>query len=93
MTDLVERLRKIAHLTADAGLLTNSMMPKAEQHITWEAAEEIERLLQALADAHGLLISYEKVAEQFEDLKHDTELHFLAFREGSLAPTTDAPET
>ncbi len=41
---------------------------------------EIERLKQALADAHGLLISYGKTSDHFEDLKHDVELHFDAFR-------------
>ena len=49
--------------------------------LTDEKVTEIERLKQALADAHGLLISYGKTADHFEDLKHDVELHFSAFRQ------------
>ncbi len=46
-----------------------------------KARADIKRLKQALADAHGLLISYEKVAGRFRDLAHDVELHFSAFRQ------------
>ncbi len=42
--------------------------------------DEVDRLRQALADAHGLLVSYEKWAAQSGDLAHDTELHFKAYR-------------
>ncbi len=47
------------------------------------AADEIERLRQALADAHGLLISYGKMQRQLHDLMQSAELHFTAFREAS----------
>ena len=40
------------------------------------AEQEIERLKQALADAHGLLVSYGKWANHAGDLAHDVELHF-----------------
>ncbi len=46
---------------------------------------EVERLKQALADAHGLLISYGNTSDHFEDLKHDVELHFNAFRQNASA--------
>jgi len=44
-------------------------------------ADEIKRLKQALADAHGLLVSYGKWAAQSKDLAHDAELHFSVYRE------------
>jgi hypothetical protein len=48
--------------------------------LTDEKVTEVERLKQALADAHGLLISYGNTSDHFNDLKHDVELHFDAFR-------------
>ena len=76
MSDIVERLRQAA---------------KFGGHYT-DAADEIARLRQALADAQGLLISYRKWASQSEDLAHDAELHFSAFRENSSVIAPGQPD-
>ena len=68
----------------------------AISEVDWErrllATAEIERLQQALADAHGLLVTYKKIADDFEDIKNDVELHFRAFRQGNLANITDSTQ-
>ena len=54
---------------------------RARGEVIKRQSAERDRLKQALADAHGLLISYEKAADRFQDLAHDVELHFNAFRQ------------
>ncbi len=45
MPDIVERLRSVARdMAMDAGPFSDGILPKAEQHLTWVAADEIERL-------------------------------------------------
>lgn len=75
MVDLVKRWKEAARRDD----LFDHMVPSDVRQLV----KEIERLRQALADAHGLLVSYEKAADRFEDLKHVTELHFNAFRAAS----------
>ena len=45
------------------------------------ATAEMQRLQQALADAHALLVSYGEWAAHSEDLAHNAKLHFSAYRD------------
>lgn len=95
-------MAEITRDDAENAICSCGVTDSGEEHETWCAwvtsgqnlFDEIERLKQALADAHGLLISNGKLAHQSLDLWFDAEQHFTAVREvpPKKSPIAPAPE-